>query len=188
MNIAMQYSFAFAPGHDMSPIARRIEAKASLFDHWPGLLFKAFLVADERDTDLLSEQNLYAPFYLWADAQAMAAFLASPAFAGVSEAFGRPAVGQWLTVAAQWKADVGVARFASREQVEVPLGRAVEEVLEEERAATRVLMQDQGVKAVVVAFEALTWTLVRMVFHARARLAKEGTRQYRMLHLSSPGL
>lgn len=91
--IAMQYRFPLPADYDMAIIDRRIANKGHLTDGFPGLLFKAYLSACKTGP---ARDNAYAPFYVWNTVDGMHAFLNGPGFAGVSQAFGRPAVATWL--------------------------------------------------------------------------------------------
>ena len=187
--IAMQYEFAFPAGHEMAAIAQRVADKGHLFDDWPGLVFKAFLVASEQDAELAGSGNAYAPFYLWADAAAMADFLASEAFAGVSGAFGRPLVNAWVPVFQGRKATLAHAAFVTRQKVVIERGKDLSVVWQAEREAAEGWLVDPSVEAVVVGVDASRWEGVRVVFHRRPALilADGGVQQYRLLHLSQPG-
>ncbi len=186
--IAMQYSFLFPQGHDMSAIVRRVAEKGHLFDEWPYLVFKAFLMASEQDEEVSASENLYAPFYLWADAQALSAFLASAAFAGVGEAFGRPTVNTWLPVIEQRKATLSCARFVTREIVTVDSHTPLGTLWAQEQQLAADLLKDSGVEAVVTGIDPARWNLVRMVFRTQSSVVSPGSgvQQYRLLHLSQP--
>ncbi|MGY4495610.1 DUF4865 family protein [Pseudomonas sp. TE3610] len=186
--IAMQYSFSFPQGHDMSAIARRVAEKGHLFDDWPHLVFKAFLMASEKDDEVPASENLYAPFYLWANAQALVAFLASAAFAGVSEAFGRPTVNTWLPVIEQRKATLARARFVTREIVAVDSHAPLAALWIQEQQLAADLLDDPRVEAVVTGIDPAQWSLVRMVFRRRPAVLPLSSclQHYRLLHLSQP--
>ncbi|WP_455926499.1 DUF4865 family protein [Pseudomonas putida] len=186
--IAMQYSFSFPQGHDMSAIVRRVAEKGHLFDEWPHLVFKAFLMASEDDDEVTASDNVYAPFYLWADAQALVAFLASAAFAGVSEAFGRPTVNTWLPVIEQRKATLARARFVTREIVAVDSYTPLATLWIQEQQLAADLLNDPGVEAVVTGIDPAQWALVRLVFRTKPNSSSpdSGVQQYRLLHLSQP--
>src|SRR4051812_32063643 len=125
--IAMQYSFTLPADYAMRIIRERIASKGALLDNLPGLAFKAYLYAERDDAGNGGDgdggqpvqENLYAPFYLWRDAGAMHDFLASPGFAGVSQAFGWPAVATWTPWHASVGDDIRQARHATRQTVSI---------------------------------------------------------------------
>ncbi|WP_050990394.1 DUF4865 family protein [Pseudomonas sp. M47T1] len=189
MMIAMQYGFSFPQQYDMGLIADRVAQKGHLFDDWPNLVFKAFLAASREDPQVRSDHNLYAPFYLWRDTQALHDFLASPAFAAVCEAFGRPAVRLWIPVVEQRKAGWAGAAVATRECVAIGAQPLAERWVQE-RALAAQWLADANVEAVVIGFDPQNWQLIRMKFHRHVEAcnATAATQHYQILHLSQPNL
>ncbi|MEB1530725.1 DUF4865 family protein [Xanthomonas sp. WHRI 7945] len=159
--IAMQYSIALPADYDMAIIRRRIADKGPLLDGLPGLVFKAYLSADRRDRALPSRANLYAPFYLWRDAEAMHAFLAGAAFGALADAFGRPAVQLWTVCAASLAADLHGARYARREIVALSDADALQSLGEREAERARSDLA-AGALAAVSAYEPHGWNLLRL--------------------------
>jgi len=148
--IALEYTIPLPRGFDTRRIRQRVREKAPFFDAHPGLLWKAFLL---REPD-----PAYGTFYLWETAEAAAAFLEGPLFAGVVESFGRPEVRLWLV----------------RDAVTPPPG--VRWARREERAL--VLAPDRP--AHVVGLDPTAWRVVHFSFEA-ARPADDG---WEVLHLS----
>ena len=183
--LAMQYSITLPADYDMSIIRRRIETKGPLLDGFPGLAFKAYLSAERGDATLPSEENLYAPFYLWRDNEGMNAFLAGDGFAVLTRDFGRPAVRVWSVWQAQSPAALAGAVCASREIVRLP-ARPPGERLQREAEATGAALAD-GALAVVCAYEPTDWTLVRFCLwpELRGDLAGGDRQLYRVGHLST---
>ncbi|MBN6104020.1 DUF4865 family protein [Xanthomonas sp. CFBP 8703] len=159
--IAMQYSIALPADYDMAIIQRRIADKGPLLDGLPGLVFKAYLSADRADRALSSHSNLYAPFYLWRDAEAMRDFLAGAAFRALTASFGRPAVQLWTVCAAHLHADLRGARYARREIVAIPDADALDTLGDH---ATERARDDlaAGALAAVSAYEPHGWNLLRL--------------------------
>ncbi|MDE1167844.1 MAG: DUF4865 family protein [Pseudomonas sp.] len=186
--IALQYTIELADDYDMAQIASRVGAKHHLFDAWPDLVFKAFLMAVRTDWVVPSQANLYAPFYLWANAPAQQDFLRSEAFAGVAQAFGRPPVSTWSTIQVQGLDDLHLARFARREVSAIPADVSVATLCQAQVQASRRLMSQPAVVSTVVAFEPTTWTLVRLVFYRQCEGFEvgAGVQHYHVLHLSRP--
>lgn len=174
--IAMHYRFPLPADYDMAIIDRRIADKGHLTDGFPGLLFKAYLSARKRGP---GQDNAYAPFYVWNTVDGMHAFLNGPGFAGVAQAFGRPAVATWLV----WQAHLGAgferARFASVERRTIPPGTDLDALRREETAdAGRAL-------AVVVGYAPGDWTLVRFRLWDSEPVADAATQVYAVGHVST---
>jgi hypothetical protein len=174
--IAMQYRFPLPADYDMTIIDRRIADKGHLTDGFPGLLFKAYLSARKTGP---GRDNAYAPFYVWNTVDGMHAFLNGPGFAGVSQAFGRPAVATWLVWQARLGPGFAQARFASVEQRTILPGSDLEAL---RREAT-----DGGDRALaeVVGYEPGTWTLVRFRLWDGEPVADAATLVYAVGHVST---
>ena len=181
--IAMQYSFVLPADYDMAIVRERIAVKGKLLDDLPGLAFKAYLHAERGG----AAENLYAPFYLWHDADAMHDFLNGAGFAGVTQAFGWPSVRTWTP----WHASVGdavrQAHHASRSIASIaPYSDLAARRLREEEWARQALTR--GALAVVVGFEPVTWSIVRLCLWREAPAeAAPGEQRYRIGHVSAPG-
>jgi heme-degrading monooxygenase HmoA len=181
--IAMQYSFVLPADYDMALVRERIATKGPLLDDLPGLVFKAYLHADEPE-------HTYAPFYLWRDEEAMHGFLNGPAFAGVARAFGWPSVKTWTAWQATVNSEVRQARHATRSSAQIaPYAALATRRQEEEAYAQQALAQ--GALAVVIGFESVTWTITRLVLWrdmAASETMQGGTaeKHYHVGHLSAP--
>jgi len=181
--IAMQYSFVLPADYDMAIVRERIAVKGKLLDDLPGLVFKAYLHAERGE----AAENLYAPFYLWQDAEAMHDFLTGPGFAGVTQAFGWPSVRTWTP----WHASVGdevlQARHASRSVAAIaPYSDLAALRQREEQWAQQALAR--GALAVVAGFEGTTWSVVRLALWREAPegAPAPGEQRYRIGHVSAP--
>lgn len=184
--LAMQYRFVLPADYDMSIIRRRIAERAHRTDGLRGLRFKAYLSADRGMPNVPTRENLYVPFYLWADNEGMNAFLCGDGFAGVSDAFGRPSVATWSVWGAELSAALASARFASSLREPVPPHAVLAEwrLREIERNARD---RADGALAAVSAFEPTTWSLVRFRLWSETRpdLARDGAQIYAVGHVST---
>jgi hypothetical protein len=180
--IAMQYSIVLPADHDMATIRERIRVKGPLTDDFPGLVFKAFLHASRG---VHGPENLYAPFYLWNDADAMNRFLTGPGFASLTQSFGWPMVKTWSVLHGERAARVREARHATRSIVPVAPHADLSAWKESEvyRAKQAV---ERGALASVVAYEPTQWTLARFQLWRDAPAAEEGVQRYEVGHISAP--
>lgn len=178
----MQYSFTLPADYDMAIVRQRIADKGHLLDHFDGLLFKAYLYA-ERGAG--SDENLYAPFYVWHDSAAMQRFLGSEGFARLSQAFGWPAIRVWPVWDVHALSDARQARHATREIQPIAPYAALDALREEQRVA---LQQDveQSALAAVSAFEPTTWTRVNFRLWSRTPPAGQPGQWYHVGHVSQP--
>jgi hypothetical protein len=174
--IAMQYRFPLPADYDMAIIDRRIADKGHLTDGFPGLLFKAYLSARKRGP---AQDNAYAPFYVWNTVDGMHAFLNGPAFAGLSQAFGRPAVATWFVWQARLDPGFEHARFATVERRAIAPGADLEALRRDEAAHAGHAL------AAVTGYEPGTWTLLRFRLWDSEPEADADTLVYAVGHVST---
>jgi hypothetical protein len=185
--IAMQYSFSLPADYDMRIVDRRIAEKGPLLDNFPNLKFKAYLTATRSGDATRSEENLYAPFYVWSHADGLSDFVCGEGFAAVAGAFGWPQVRTWVVWRAQMSANVSQAAFATRELLATPPHAALGELRRRESDEARKDVENGGALASVAAFEPTTWTRVRFRLWAEMPEAiGEGAQRYKVGHLSLP--
>jgi hypothetical protein len=180
--IAMQYRFPLPADYDMGIIDRRIADRARLTDGFPGLLFKAYLSARKRGP---AHDNAYAPFYVWNTVDGMHAFLNGPGFAGLCQAFGRPAVATWLVWETRLAADAARAGFATVERRPIPAGTDLTALRRQETDLAAATVGSGGAVAAVVGYEPGGWTLVRFRLWSGPPAAGEGVQVYAVGHVST---
>lgn len=182
--IAMQYSFTLPADYDMAIIRRRIAEKGHLLDHFDGLHLKAYLWAERGEH---ARENLYAPFYVWRDSEAMQRFLGGPGFAALTQAFGWPSIRCWQVWDAYLPPLAAQARFAMREIAPIAPYSNLDALRRDEQAA---LQRDaeRGALAAVTAFEPTTWSRVSFrLFDDTPPIPPADTRQwYAVGHVSQP--
>lgn len=187
--LAMQYSFTLPSDYDMSIIERRVRDKGSALDHHKPLRFKAYLSARKGDPATGSNENLYAPFYLWHDNDGMADFLSGPGFQGLVNAFGWPSVRTWPgIIALEQVPSVADARFATRETSPLPPFISLEHLRDIERDTVEQAVHQEGATLALTAFEPTTWSLVRFrLWREGIALSRDANLQrYDVLHVSHP--
>ena len=180
--IAMQYRFPLPADYDMAIIDRRIADRGNLTDGFPGLLFKAYLSARKTGP---AQDNAYAPFYVWNTVDGMHAFLNGPGFAGVSQAFGRPAVATWLVWQARCAPGFEHARFASVERLPILAGTDLEALRGDEIRLAADAVDHGGALAAVAGYEPGDWTLVRFRLWDREPAADAALHVYAVGHVSA---
>ena len=179
--LAMQYRFVLPADYDMGIVDQRVATRGHMTDGFPGLLFKAYLIARKSDG---RPDNEYAPFYVWKSVEGMNAFLTGGGFAGVSQAFGWPSVKQWVVWESALGEDAAGARFATEEIVPISTHAPLETLRAEELARAR--SEFAHAQAWAVGFEPTTWTLVRFALWTE-RPARPGAAAYEVAHVSILG-
>ncbi|GAB2955142.1 DUF4865 family protein [Hafnia psychrotolerans] len=173
--IAMQYSFTLPADYDMGIIEKRITDNGHLLDGYPGLIFKTYLYARLDDMKTGSTENLYAPFYLWRDAESLNHFLISTGFQGVAKAFGWPQVRTYPVVAARLSDDIADAVFATREISDIAPFSALSQLVGE---PTLDALID------IVAWDTTNWKKIH--FTAGKKIIAGNGQHYRIKHISLP--
>jgi hypothetical protein len=185
--IAMQYNFVLPADYDMGIVDRRIVEKGPLLDNFPNLRFKAYLTARRNGDGTRSEDNLYAPFYLWNRPDGLNDFVCGEGFAAVTQSFGWPQVKTWIVWRAHLSAHVAEAAFATREILSIAPHAALGELRKRESADAVDDIERGGALASVAAFEPTTWTRVRFrLWGERPAAIGAGIQTYRVGHLSLP--
>lgn len=92
--IAMRYSIALPRDYDMAVIRHRIAERGHALDEYDGLVLKASCLSEAGVAG--ATENVYAPFYVWANTSRMSRFLwGGDGFEGIERDFGRPRVDVW---------------------------------------------------------------------------------------------
>jgi hypothetical protein len=185
--IAMQYSFVLPADYDMTIVDRRIVEKGPLLDNFPGLKFKAYLTARRNGEAPRSQENLYAPFYVWNHGDGLNDFVCGDGFAGVAQAFGWPQVRTWIVWRAHLSKRIAQAAFATREILPIEPHVALSELRKRESQEAGEDVESGGALAAVAAFEPTTWTRVRFrLWGERPAQTGAGVQTYKVGHLSLP--
>ncbi|MFE7319124.1 DUF4865 family protein [Streptomyces sp. NPDC057555] len=183
---AMQYRITLPADYDMEIIRHRVTTKGPLLDDLPGLGLKAYGVR-ERGTDG-SPVNQYAPFYLWADQEAMTRFLTGEGFRGLVRDFGRPAVHTWQGLHHRPGPAAGHAPVSFTRRTEIlPEDADPATAIEEAVAGHEELAATDGVHSTTLGLDPRRWELVHFTLWADAAPHSTDGERFRVLHLSAPG-
>lgn len=180
---AMQYAIGLPADYDMTIIHARVAAKGSLFDRFPGLGLKAFLLRERGVRG--SAVNEYAPFYVWRSIAGMNRFLwGGGGFGGIVASFGRPPIRHWTGVGfVLGPAGSEVPRFARLERERLPLDLDPQPEIERMRCELRDRARLVSLHSAVLAVDPWIWEAIRFT------LSLEDTGEgigYKVLHLCTP--
>lgn len=185
--MAMQYSFVLPADYDMEIIVRRIRDKGHLLNGFPHLRFKAYLFADRTDGDITSNENLYAPFYLWDGPEGADRFLTGPGFDVLARDFGRPSVQTWIGWHAELGSDLSQAGYASREIRLIPADSDLQALRARNVEATRIALTDNEAVACVTAFDPTNWKTLRFcLWRSPPTSGLEDRKLYRVGYVALP--
>lgn len=173
---AKQYSHRLPADYDMGVIRRRAAQLGPLWDHTPGLLFKAFIAQEQGG-------NVYSSVYLWADPSQAADFLLGERFQKVLDSFGRPHIESWLPLDVQ----LGPAQSALslyREEWPIEPGADRAGIMAEETRRNRQVADASDTFAVFLALDVQAWRLARFTLSANALNVERPGKGYQVLYLA----
>lgn len=176
-----QYAFVLPADYPMRAVRERIAARGPEFDTLPGLGWKAFLVREKGVAG--ATDNQYAPLYFWPAAPALTEFLLGERFAGVSDAFGRPAVRTTLLVEHSAPGGAERPRWCQVERRHVATLADLTRTLERWGAPDGERLHSSW-----TGLDTADWTLWRHVLHAgdRPPVAGSGAALFEVAHFSQP--
>ncbi|BCK72669.1 DUF4865 domain-containing protein [Streptomyces libani subsp. rufus] len=182
---AMQYAITLPADYDMQIIRDRVRTRGHLLDDFAGLGLKAYGIRERGVDD--APVNQYAPFYLWADPEAMNRFLLGDGFRGVVRDFGRPAVQHWQGLFHRPGPAAGaLPRAFTRRTVTLAEDADPATVIAQAIAGHEELATTEGVHTTALALDPRRWELVHFTLWADNAPRSAGDR-YQVLHLSAPG-
>ncbi|MFG2096876.1 DUF4865 family protein [Streptomyces sp. NPDC048612] len=182
---AMQYALPLPADYDMEIIRHRVRTRGHLLDDFAGLGLKAYGIR-ERGVDG-APVNEYAPFYLWAEPEAMNRFLLGDGFRGVVRDFGRPAVQHWQGLFHRPGPAAGtLPRSFTRRTAALAEDADAATVIARAVAGHEELATTDGVHSTALALDPRRWELVHFTLWADGSPRSAGDR-YQVLHLSAPG-
>lgn len=184
-----QYRITLPADYDMGIIRQRVASRGAVFDAFPGLGLKCFLIREKGRFGAISNQ--YAPVYLWPRVGDAWGFLAGPAFAGIKESFGLPFVETWAGFAFARAARLddarAIASVSRSEEILPPDTDLVALRRHETGAATAAVEETPGLLARAVGIDPRSWSLVRFDYWALAQAGlPTGLDSYEVLHVSAP--
>ena len=147
--LAMQYTVRLPEDFDDKQIQEHVAARSQLFEGCPGLRHKFYLYD--------AEEHVYAPFYIWENAQFAQDFLLNNLFNGVTETFGRPRVRSWQVIAFDYGPAKGDPKYMCSAVDKVPSGRPVGALMQAEKEHHQSLLKTPGLFAHMVLLDPDRW-------------------------------
>jgi hypothetical protein len=156
---SLYYPITLPDEFDMRAIERRVRDRAVAFEGVEALALKAFLVTSTAQG---APRNLYAPFYVWDHAAAMAEFLGGPLFHAVTESFGRPQAFDRQVLQFNIACRDFSPRVATIEEIAVDPKRPIIDAYWDESAAHRRTLIRAGLYAAATVLDVASWTIHRI--------------------------
>jgi len=190
----IQYPINLPADYDMEIIRERVRTRGHALDDRAGLWFKAYCIREVGVHE--SEQNQYAPFYLWHDAAVAGEFLwGGGGFAGIVRDFGRPAVETWIPVGVA-EGESPHPAVTTAELRTGSLSRHDDLTAQAERLRRRAewTAREPGVHIACTGIDPTNWRTIELVTRAAAPTAPAAadatdmteTTTFTVLHVSQP--
>lgn len=182
--IILNYQLTLPRSFDMAALRERIPSIGARFDDRAGIGAKAFLVREQGVDG--STVNQYAPFYLFTDDAAVAAFLwQGDDFTGVVSAYGRPVGQTWI--GGGYYRGPAVAQtplWAVRTVSRLPADEAPAATAVATRALLEARRHENALHSAAFGIDPRTWELVVFAMHTTKPDPLNGE-LFEVVHLSA---
>lgn len=181
--IIAHYAHRLPASLDIGLIRARAKERGPLWDAVPELYFKGFLLREKGRYGAIA--NDYSSLYLWRQDEAFRDFLVSGRYQVVTDAFGRAEIQTRFALEAR-KGRGHDARFATKEEIEIPLDADLTAVFASEIARNREVAEQSGTVAAMVGVDTQNWKFTRIRLSEHAPNGHEAGTSYEILHLAKP--
>jgi hypothetical protein len=181
--IIAHYSHRLPAALDIGLIRARARERGPLWDAFPELYFKSFLLREQGRHGAIASS--YSSLYLWRQDHAFRDFLVNGRYKVVTDGFGRAAIETRFALDAR-RGQGRDARFLIKDEMDIAPDADLTAVFACEIARNRQVAERSGVVFAAVGVDAQHWRLVRILMSEHEPLgSKEGT-AYEILHLAKP--
>lgn len=177
------YAHRLPSNYDVGLIRARAAQRGPEWAATAELYFKGFLLRERGRYGIGA--NEYSSFYLWRQDDALRDFLRDDRFRGVTDSFGRPDVQTALAIDAR-KGRGRVARFAYKEEGDIPRDADLDLFCAQEAERNRAVASDAASVAAAVAIDPRNWRVIRIVLSENEPTGSEQGVAYEVLYLARP--
>jgi hypothetical protein len=181
--IIAHYAHRLPADYDVEIIRRRAHERGPLWDAVPDLHFKGFLLRERGRFGAIASE--YSSLYLWRKDEAFRDFLVTGRYKSVTDSFGRAAIETRVALDAR-RGPGREARFAYKQQEDIPLAADLTSVVAAEIARNREVAEQAGTVAAAVGVDAQNWRITRILLSEREPRGAAGEEAYQILHLAKP--
>jgi len=181
--IIAHYAHRLPADYDVEIIRKRAKARGPLWDAVPELFFKGFLLRERGRFGAITSE--YSSLYLWRKDEAFRDFLVSGRYKSVTDSFGRADIETRVALDAH-RGPGREARFAYKQQQDIPLDAELTSALADEIAKNRAAAEQAGTVAAAVGVDAQTWRITRILLSEQEPRGVAGEEAYQILHLAKP--
>jgi len=186
------YAHRLPASFDIAAIRARASTRGLLWDKAPGLYFKGFLLREAGRYGAAA--NDYSSLYLWRHDEAFRDFLVSGHYRNVTDSFGRAEIDTRTALDAR-RGPAATARFAYKEERDIPMDADLTETLTAEIARNREVAVHADTVVAAVGIDPARWRITRIVLSAGAPRSDKNVDSvasnvaaYQVLYLAGPEL
>jgi hypothetical protein len=181
--IIAHYAHRLPADYEIGIIRQRAKARGPVWDAMPGLHFKGFLLRERGRLGAIA--NEYSSLYLWQQDEAFRDAMLAGRYKTVTDSFGRAAIETRVALDAR-KGSGREARFAYREQQDIPLDADLTAAFAAEIARNREIASQPGVVAAAVGLDPENWKFTRILLSENEPSRGQPATVYEILHLAKP--
>jgi Domain of unknown function (DUF4865) len=181
--IIAHYAHRLPADYDTGIIRQRAKDRGPLWDAIPGLHFKGFLLRERGRFGAIA--NEYSSLYLWQQDEAFRDMLMAGRYKTVTDSFGRAAIEARFALDAR-KGAGREARFATREQQDIPLDADLTRAFAAEIERNREIASQPGVVAAAVGLDPESWKFTRILLSENEPSRGQSATAYEILYLARP--
>lgn len=172
--IAMQYKISLPSDYDMGKIRRRIKENGCRTDGFPGLLFKAYLVAEKGVHGSLHSE--YAPLYFWKDEKGMNEFIFHGFYDNILDSFGWQKIHTGIPFRYEDGGNFVRSAYVLEYEREIPESEKMQD--------PEYSLDLPGATAKAVTYDPGQWKCTEFYFLETIPEQVSGARIYQVLHIS----
>ena len=181
--IIAHYAHRLPADYDVEIIRKRAKVRGPLWDAVPELHFKGFLLRERGSFGAIASE--YSSLYLWRKDEAFRDFLVTGRYNSVTDSFGRADIETRVALDAR-RGPGREARFAYKQQENIPLEADLTSVFAAEIAKNREAAEHAGTVAAAVGVDTQTWRITRILLSEQEPPGAAGQEAYQILHLAKP--
>jgi hypothetical protein len=181
--IITRYGHRLPADYDIGVIRDRAKARGHLFDAFPELHFKAFLLRERGQFGAISSE--YSSLYLWRKDGGFRNFLVDGRYTSVTDSFGRAQIETSVALDA-YRGSGAQARFAYRQEQDIPLDADLTSAFAAEIERNRDTARRPGVVVAAVGVDVQNWIFTRIMLSEREPSGREEGTAYQVLYLARP--
>jgi hypothetical protein len=181
--IIAHYAHRLPADYDIAIIRTRAKARGPVWDAFPGLHFKGFLLRERGRLSAIA--NEYSSLYLWQQDEAFRDAMVEGRYKIVTESFGRAAIETHVALDAR-KGAGREARFAIKEHQDIPPDADLTKAFAAEIARNREIASLPGVVAAAVGLDPESWKFIRVLLSENEPVKGQPGTAYEILHLARP--